>query len=358
MSSEGLQNSKSLELKAPQTVCDLFHSARRALREHPFKPHPLLLSGHLQTIVSSQLIRKFPWGWQHSEKSFLDLRDGARIRMMTVWRPEAPNTLVALHGMGGSSDSLYMQAFSHKAFREGWNSILLNLYDENTRSPRPRVFHAGVSEELDEILHSLRFRLNLGNILLVGVSMGGNILLKLLGEWGENVPLEVKAAATISPLVDLTVSWQTLERPSNFIYQRYFMRRLKELVRDRSECISQLIDMGAFERARTIREFDECFTAPLSGFSGAFDYYRRASALPHLGKIRVPTLLLHSRDDPLLPWEPFSRPEIQANPWLFPVLLGSGGHAAFVERSSRGDIDRCWAENRVIDFFRCAIQAK
>ena len=296
--------------------------------------------------------RRFAWGWTSSREHWLDLECGARIRLVGIWRDPRRPTVVVVHGTGGTSDSTYMKGFSHKAHRQGWNAALPNLYNTNQAARRPKVFHSGSSREVEEIIQQLLVKHRVEEVYLVGVSMGGNILLKLLGEWGRSHPDQVKAAAVISPLVDLSASWKILEKPSNWLFQHHMVTNLKRRVRQGLPSLDGFVDQEALSRARTFRQFDELYTAPLAGFRDALDYYEKASALPHLKNIRLPTLLLHSLDDPLLPAEPFLAPQVRSNPSLGVVLTRRGGHVGFIERDGQVDPDRFWAENRVIDFFR------
>ena len=332
----------------------LFHRLQRLLGQRPFQPPLSLSSGYLQTMAADVLKRDFPWGWESLQAYFFDLSDGSRIRADCVWQSRSAPTLLAVHGMGGSSTSTYMLGLSHKAHRQGWNAVLLNLYNCNLDLPRPKIFHAGASREVGEIIETVLTEHNIDQLFIAGMSMGGNILLKLMGEWGENRPVQVQAAAVISPLVDLTVSWQVLERPSNFIFQRHFIRKFKRLIEDHHAELASFVDIGALQKIKTIREFDELLTAPLGGFNDASEYYREASSAAHLEYIRVPTFMVHSRDDPLLPWEPLVQLEVRSNPHLLVHLTQRGGHGAFLERNPREDVDRRWAENRTIDFFRLA----
>ncbi|MEE8348238.1 MAG: alpha/beta fold hydrolase [Acidobacteriota bacterium] len=296
--------------------------------------------------------RNFPWGWKHSREHLVDLQCGTRVRLIGVWQDPRLPTLIVVHGTGGSSNSTYMQGLSHKAYREGWNALLPNLYNAGLTLERPKVFHSGSSREVEEILQQVILGHQVKAIFLVGVSMGGNILLKLLGEWGRSYPEQVKAAAVISPLVDLGASWKILEKPSNRLFQHHMVTHLKRRVFQGFPALDGFVDQEALSRARTFRQFDELYTAPLSGFRDALDYYEKASALPHLKNIQLPTLLIHAQDDPLLPVEPFQSPEILSNPALEVVLTRRGGHVGFIEKSGQGDVDQFWAENRVIDFFR------
>lgn len=321
------------------------------LRRRPFAPHPLLRSAHLQTVLGSLLPREFPWGWAKSSERMLELDGGCQVRALLVDRaPDAP-VLVALHGVGGSSESRYMQGLSHKAYREGWNAVLFNLYDRNLEGRRPTLFHAGSSPQIEQLLEGIREIRQWSRFYLAGISLGGNMLLRLLGNWGERAPHWIAGAAVVSPLVDLEIGWKIIEEPSNVIYRVHFLRRLKRLLRQRSGELRDLIDFDALEKVRTFREFDDHVTAPMGGYEDAFDYYRRASSAPLLGKIRVPTLVIHSRDDPILPLDPWMRPEGRSHPSLLAHLTEHGGHVGFIEHE-KTDIDRAWAENRMIDFFR------
>ncbi len=336
----------------PSTVGPLHHF-QQLLKDRSFRPPLWLRGAHRQTLVASLKKRNFPWGWKHSREHFVELQGGAGVRLVGIWRDARLPTVVVVHGTGGSSDSTYMKGLSHKAHREGWNAVLPNLYNTNRAMERPKVFHSGSSREVDEILQQLIPKFQMEEIYLAGVSMGGNILLKLLGEWERAYPHQVKAAAVISPLVDLRASWKILEKPSNRVLQHHMVTNLKRRVLQGFPSLEGFVDRKAFRRVRTFRQFDEVYTAPLAGYRDALDYYEKASALPHLKNIHVPTLLLHSLDDPVLPAEPLLGPEVRSNPSLGVVLTQRGGHVGFFEKQDQGDdLDRFWAENRVIDFFR------
>ena len=158
----------------------------RLLRDRPFEPPFWLSRGRLQTLAGSLAKRRYPWGWKLCQEEEVDLSDGSRIKTVCIWRSPSSPTLVAIHGMGGSSNSTYIQGLSHKAYRAGWNAVLLNLYNCNPAISPPKIYHAGSSEEVAEILKVVSERYGLKQLFLVGASMGGNILLKMLGEWDSN----------------------------------------------------------------------------------------------------------------------------------------------------------------------------
>ncbi len=321
------------------------------LLNRPFVPHRVIPHPHLQTMVAALARRDFGWGAPDTQIVRLELPGGVSVRAECYFSEPGAPTILVVHGVGGSSRSPYMQGFLHKACLQGWNAVLLNLYDLNLSGRKPVIFHSGSSRELDAVVRSVLDLNQFGVLVLIAVSMGGNMLLKLLGEWGEAAPRRVRAAAVVSPLVDLMASWSTLDRLTNRHYRRHFVRGLKEVVRKREHELGKHIDVESIRRIKTIREFDEIFTSVLGGFQNAFDYYRQASASPWLGSIQVPTLVLHSKRDPILPWRPLMTPGLRNNPNVLLWVSQEGGHVGFMEQE-RHDIDRHWAENRVIDFAR------
>lgn len=324
------------------------------LRERPFRPHPWLRNAHMQTIVASRLPRRFPWERDPFREVEVRLADRTCLRVR-VSESGSDTALLVLHGMTGSWESGYMNGFAFKAAQEGWTSFLPNLYNTNSDVDRPRIFHAGASQPAREAILDLVERCRVRRLGLIGVSMGANILLKMLGEWGDEAPSCLECAAAISPLCDLSSSWSLMEQPRNRLYQIYFTRRLRQLVSDRSQLLKDHLDLEAALKVRSIREFDEHVTAPLAGFQDAFHYYREVSSSRLLHGIRVPTLILHAKDDPFLPWQPLDSPQAHDNPALSVHFSPTGGHLGFLEEDSLGDVDRCWAENRVMDYMRLAL---
>ncbi|HRR25150.1 MAG TPA: alpha/beta fold hydrolase [Acidobacteriota bacterium] len=319
-----------------------------ASNERPFVPHPFISGGHLQTLAASRWRRRFP---SPGSIDFLHLEfpDGSVIRC--EWRPVGRNrpVLVILHGMSGSALSDYVQALAFKAAQKGWSTLLPSLYDRRSDGSRPRIFHAGCSDAAAELVYHA-VRLSQGApVFLIGVSMGGNIALKYLGEAAGEAQHHVAAAVMISPLVDLSASSRRLNRRSNRLYRWYFVRRLTAAVLSGADRSKSWVDVEALRHIRTIQEFDELVTAPLSGFPSAATYYREASSVDVLHRIRVPTLIIHADDDPLLPYDPLLRQDVAKNPFLAVWITNGGGHVGFIEKERR-DIDRAWAENRALEF--------
>ena len=212
----------------------------------------------------------------------------------------------------------------------------------------PTLYHSGLSGDLRGVLAELLERDRLSGVLVAGFSMGGNLALKMAGELGSEGWEGLVGVCAISPPVDLSETARHLEHPSNRLYQWRFVSGLKRMMVRKQELYPRLYKLQDLERIHTVRHFDELYTAPHGGFSGAEDYYARSSALPLVPKIRLPTLILHAQDDPLVPAAPFLRPEASENPSVLVVTPDHGGHVGFV--SGEGKAGRFWAEAIVAKF--------
>jgi predicted alpha/beta-fold hydrolase len=174
--------------------------------------------------------------------------------------------------------------------------------------------------------------------------MGGNLALKMTGEMGKEATSALLGVCAVSPALDLSETTRNLELPQNRLYQRSFVRGLRRLVERKKRLYPSLYDVRKLDHLRTVRDFDELYTAPHGGFADAEDYYARASATRFVPLIRVPTLVIHARDDPLVPFGPLQRPEVSSNPNVAMAAPSRGGHVAFVS-ADRGE--RFWAEERI-----------
>ena len=189
----------------------------------------------------------------------------------------------------------------------------------------------------------------------MGFSLGGNLVLKLAGEFGENPPAEILGVCAVSPSVDLNASADMILKRSNWIYHRDFVRRLKQRIRTNHKLYPQLYDISGLREVRTLREFDDRFTSRAHGFTDADDYYYRASSLRVIDRIRIPTLIIHAEDDPFIPFAPLLDPAVANNPYLLLLAPRQGGHVAFISADPKDDVDRFWSENRVVEFCELTI---
>jgi predicted alpha/beta-fold hydrolase len=276
----------------------------------------------------------------------------ARVLAHCHWQadPLAHPTLLLLHGLEGSSDAHYMRGLADKAFRRGFNVVRLNQRNcGGTEHLSETLYHSGLTADPAAVLRELAERDRLESFVVAGYSLGGNLALKLAGEFGSAPPVDVKAVCAVSPTMDLERCVRALERRSNFAYQWNFVRNLKARMRRKAQLLPDRFSTAPLRRIRTVREFDEVYTAPHFGFRDASDYYYRASALRVAGAIRVPTLVLAAKDDPFVPVDPFHDPGVTGNPAITVLLTEHGGHCAFVGVQEHGD-DGYWAERALVEF--------
>lgn len=330
-----------------------------------FRPAWWLPGRHLQTLWS-RILRRGPTVAMRRET--WTTPDGDDLALDWVDGPEGAPILLALHGLEGCSRSLYIQGLLHRAKERGWRGIALNFRScaapsfartgHANRGPWSRrryvmnrgrrLYHSGETEDLDWVVHRLIEREPCVTLLLAGVSLGGNVLLKWLGERGEGAPAAVRAAAAISVPYDLAAASRHLESRSGRRYVHYFLRTLKEKSLRFAERHPGVVDVEAVRRARTFREVDDAAVAPIHGFADAADYYACSSSIDYLDRIRVPALLLSAADDPFLPSSVLPEVERRASDAVVCEFTARGGHAGFVDGPPWAP--RPWAEDRAVAF--------
>jgi predicted alpha/beta-fold hydrolase len=324
----------------------------------PFQVHPVFASGHAQTLAAWACPYKYRFDQLEATKDqhrLFDIDAGIQVLAQCRWqakRTERP-TMVMWHGIEGSTESGYMPSTALKAFRAGFNVVRVNYRNcGNTENLTPTLYHGGLSGDLWFVINELIQRDGLQRIYPVGFSLGGNMVLKLLGEYGAEPPREVVAAAVVSPSVDLQASTDLIMARRNWLYHKNFVGSLKRRIRRKHELYPDLYNLEELRQIRTIKEFDEVFTSAANGFADADDYYHRMSSVRIVDQIRVPTLMIHSQDDPFIPIEPLQQALFSENPYLQLLATDRGGHVAFIAKKQPNE-DRFWAENRVVEF--CAL---
>jgi hypothetical protein len=341
-----------------QALSPRLSEVARAFAASPFAPHPLFAGPHAQTIVSSLHYprrKSFRADRALYESRLFEVEPGTRVLIRCRWQPErrAAPTLLLMHGLEGSSDSLYVMGTARKSYALGFNIVAMNMRNcGGTEHLADTLYHSGMTEDIRRVLtEELAGREGLTAVFLAGFSMSGNMVLRLAGEYGADAPAALCGVAAVSPSIDLDACARAIDRRGNSVYRWNFVGSLRARVRRKGRLRPDVFDTRGLRRVRYIRQFDELYTAPLGGFSNAADYYARTSSLPVIGAIRVPTLIIHSLDDPLIPAEPFRAPAIADNPDVLLVLTRRGGHVGFLA-AGYGEEDRHWAENRVVDFCR------
>jgi predicted alpha/beta-fold hydrolase len=327
----------------------------------PFVPRRWLRNGHVMTVFAWGRLRQFPALPAPEARLF---RSGADTQVMAhcFWQPARASrpTIVALHGLEASSAAHYMRGLADKAWRRGWNAVLLNQRNcGGTEHLTPGLYHSGLTDDPRAVIRELSDVDGLSRIGVIGYSLGGNIAIKLAGELGDTPELPVKGVAAVSPTIDLERCVRSIERRPNYPYQWNFVRNLRARMRRMAQAWPGAFDLTPLDRIWTIRKFDDVYTAPYHGFNGASDYYHRASAIRGAHRIKIPALILTAKDDPFVPAEQFSESAVSGNRWITVRIEPHGGHCGFVGEMAvgeNGDADSYWAETTAIRFLAPLIE--
>lgn len=316
-----------------------------------FVPARGLRNGHLMTIVAWASRRQFA-ELPAPEARLIRVSDDTQVLAHCYWQPnraERP-ALVALHGLEGSSSVHYMRGLARQAWLRGWNAVLLNQRNcGGTEHLTPTLYHSALTSDPREVIRSIAETDRIPHVFVVGYSLGGNLALRIGGELSATPGLPVRGIVAVCPTMDLDRCVRAIERPSNFAYQYNFVRNLKARLRRKAAQWPGRFDLGPLAAVRTIRAFDDVYTAPLSGFGNAATYYDRASALRVVAEIRTPTLIVSAADDPFVPPQQFDAPAVRENRWIHVEIPECGGHCAFLGPGEGHT--RYWAEASAMDFF-------
>jgi predicted alpha/beta-fold hydrolase len=333
----------------------------------PFQAHPLLQHRHVQTIFGTVLPRRFTaataWRAAGTVREFT-VADGDRLQGILHVHPDDPRRqrplLLLISGLEGHAGVHYMQGMSSKAFAAGYHSLRLNYRTcGDTGHLARKLYNGGMIGDVDAVIRELSAEAP-WPIVLAGVSLGANKILRLFGTYGTDPPQGLMGSIAISPPIELAATGHALERGSNRIYDRYFLRSLKRRLRRQIELYrpdeAAMVHFRRGLQAATLRQFDDVFTGPVNGFADAGDYYRSASTGDLVGAISLPTLLIHAKDDPMIAMDAFDRRSglMAANPALTTIFTDRGGHVGFLQAPGAPRpapwMDGYWAENAAVAF--------
>jgi predicted alpha/beta-fold hydrolase len=303
-----------------------------------------LFNGHLETIVPSAF-RKIR-GVEYT-RDRLELADGDFLDLDWL-QGGARKLMIVSHGLEGSSDRHYSKGMATYFFNRGWDALAWNCRSCSGEMNRlPRFYHHGATEDLNAVItHAIATR-RYDSIVLVGISMGGSLTLKYLGENSKQMPPEIRGGAAFSVPCHLGSSAKELDKPGKRSYLNRFLKKLSKKIQLKSEKFPEIISHRGFESITSFEEFDNRYTAPLHGFSNAQDFYERAASLPHIQNIQLPTLIANALNDPFLPEECYPYSIAKNHDHVFLETPLRGGHTGFTITGK----DENWMETRAFAFF-------
>lgn len=314
-----------------------------------FVPRPGLRGGHLQTLAGNFLSRenRLP----EAEERLFTVEPEVQLLCQCHWQtePSRRTTLIVVHGLEGSTESKYVIGTANKAWVAGMNVVRMNMRNcGGTEKLTPTLYNSSMSGDVGAVVRTLIEEEKLPAIALAGFSMGGNLVLKLAGEWGTEVPREVTAVTAVSPAIDLGISAATLHEWQNRIYEYKFLHGLRSRMVRKAAIYPERYKPYPLFSIRSLWDFDDKITSRYGGFDGADDYYYRAASARVVDKIAVPTLIINSLDDPFIRLSHETREKILANRHICFIETEHGGHCAFIE-SANGNDGR-WAERKLVEF--------
>jgi uncharacterized protein len=317
-----------------------------------FEPHRLLKNGHAMTIAAAFVRRRF--NLPPAEERLFEVEAGSKIIGRCHWqagkRKDAP-VMVILHGLEGSSESNYVWGIAEKAYRLGFHAVRLN--QRNCGSPEalkftPTLYNSGMSGDYRAVLEELSNRDGFEQIFFAGYSMGGNLVTKMAGEFGEAPPKALLAVCVVCPAMDLGACADALALRENYFYQRHFVKGLMSRYARKAKLFPERYRLDGLGPVRSVREFDDKITAPHFGYRDAQDYYETVGAKKVVAKVRVPMLMITAQNDPFVPFDLFIRANPAENPAIKFIAPEHGGHCGFI--SNRSGAERFWAEQRIVEF--------
>ena len=305
----------------------------------------------MQTLAAFFLSRRIDL--PAPEHRLIEVEPGVPILCHCHWQKDRKAlTLIVVHGLEGSSDSQYMMGIARGGLAAGMNVVRMNQRNCGGMDQcAPTLYNSGRSADVAAVALNLVERDGIPGFVLIGFSMGGNLVLKLAGEWGSGGPAEFRGGAAVCPAVNLAASADALHERANRIYEYYFLLQLFRRFRRKARLFPAEFDASRLRGIKTLREFDERITAHYCGFTGADDYYAQAAATNVIDRIARPTLVIHAANDPFIRLLPEAREKILSNRNISYVEAEDGGHCAFFgERDGDEVYDGRWAEREVVAF--------
>jgi hypothetical protein len=302
------------------------------------------------TIAAAYWPRRF--SLPPPEARLFRVADDSQLLAACHWqhgkKQDAP-VIAIVHGLEGSCDSNYVLGIAEKAYQRGFHVIRLNQRNcGGSETLTPTLYNSGMSDDYRAIFDELARDDGFTRIFFAGYSMGGNLVTKMAGEYGEAPPRALRGVCAICPALDLGACADALQKPANYFYQRRFVNGLMARYARKAALFPKIYSRNGFGPIRSVRAFDDAITAPCFGYRDAQEYYEAAGARKVVAQVRVPMLMITAQDDPFVPYESFLAAMVADNPAIRFVAPERGGHCGFI--SKHEGAERFWAEARVVDF--------
>jgi uncharacterized protein len=303
------------------------------------------VGGHLQTMIPGLFRRVKGIDYQRER---IETPDGDFLDLDWIRPGKSRRLVIITHGLEGNSGASFVRGTAKLFSQSGWDAQAWNCRSCSGEMNRQfRMYHHGDTEDISTVIHHALAEGRYDSIVLVGFSMGANISLKYLGTQRRKVPEQLQAAAVFSAPCDIRAGADVLDRWDNALYKYRFLHSLYKKMKQKAAQYPDKIDLEKFKEVRRWRDFDEYFSAPISGYASAKDFHQQASAINFLAGIQVPTLLVSAKNDPILTPKCFPIEIARKHPHFYFELTNAGGHCGFQE--SKGD-EFSWAEKRALEF--------
>jgi predicted alpha/beta-fold hydrolase len=309
----------------------------------PYKPLSFIKGKHLETMIPN-LLRKSKK--ISAEKIKINTPDNDFLQL-DLYRKGSKSLVILSHGLEGSSARVYITGMAKIFLDNNIDALAWNYRGCGSElNNQPILYHSGATDDLRTVVNHA-ISMGYEQVVLVGVSLGGNLTLKYVGESGEKLPKEVKSAIAFSTPLDLAASCRQISLPENWMYSKRFIIKLKKKIQTKHRQFPNKINLSRLHEVKDLKSFDDLYTGPIHGFEGADDYYKKCSSINFLTQIQISTLIVNALNDPFLPTECYPYELIAQNKNITFETPDHGGHVGFMEINREGYY---WSEKRAIAF--------
>lgn len=308
---------------------------------------PLFKNRHIQTILGLIALGPKPSKEYKTKRILISIPEGKLALDCTYQENKNSPTLLIIHGLTGSSSSAYVERISRLSYLQGFNIIRMNMRGcGNTEKLTPSIYNAGQSTDLQAVITYLIKNKN-KKISILSYSLGGNLALKWAGEY--KIPKQVLSLTAISPAIDLEKAGKASELPENWLYKIKILLNLKSLIKRKNIHLPNEYDLTQLSDISSVKDFDSIYQTKNTGYTSIKDYYDRASAINYIKDISLPTLIITSKDDPLVPVSSFHNKEIKSNKNITIMETKYGGHVGFLGKNK---YERYWSDIKALEFIK------